>query len=99
VKVLQHAQIVVPDANRVFLFNEIDVVVPRVPDVVACSCKHVAQHVPVVQPTLFFKFKLVCNQVEGLGQVSGMRLVVVSNVVITLLNLLNKVQKLLVFDR
>lgn len=81
-EVFEHAVVVVSNGERVFLLNQVDVVESRVTDVVTSSCQHIAHHVPFVQTALKFQVTLVANEKEGLGQICGVRLVVVRNVLV-----------------
>ena len=47
-KILQYTNIVVPESNSVFLLDQVNVVESRMTDVVACSRKDIAHHIPLV---------------------------------------------------
>ena len=98
VEVLEHADVVVLGGDVVALLNQIQIVEARVSYVVAGPRQNVAHHVPIIHAALLFQPAVDRDVVKSLGQVCGVRFVVVGNVKIHALHLLDERQELFVED-
>ena len=79
-EVLQYAHVIVAYGNGVLFLNQKGVAVAWVAKVVAGAGEDVAEDVPVVELALLPESTVINEPVESLGQVSCVRLIVITDV-------------------